>query len=243
MANLTEQDFIRCTPTQYKKGITRQIDEIISLEQAFTYSYNCKHGEHNYSGTREIYAYPHKIDELIIGHVILDQIPCYSSDFTYELNSKDNKYELILNAADKASPPHEPCKGKLDLDELVNIMHKVLSAEGKWDGTGCFHRAALYHPTTKKLILAEDIGRHNCVDRLKGHSIIHNLPIQDYFLFITARITSSLYHKIQRAGIKTIVSRSAITSTAYLSAINDNCTLAAFCRPEDERVTLFNNSL
>ncbi len=240
MANLTDQDFIRCTPTQYKKGKTRQIDEIISLEQPFTYSYNCKHGEHHYNGTREIYAYPHKLDELIIGHVVLDQVPCYTSNFTYELKFENNKYELSLNATDMPRPA--PPKVEVELEDLVSIMSNVLSADGKWDGTGCFHRAVLYHPITKELILAEDIGRHNCVDRLKGHSIINNLPIQDYFLFITARITSSLYHKIQRAGIKTIVSRSAITSTAYLSAIKDNCTLAAFCRPEDERVTLFNNS-
>ncbi len=237
MVNLSEDDFIRCNPSQYRNGSIKQIDEIISLEQPFNYSYTCAHNGTIYADTKEIYAYPHKVDELIIGHVILDQIPCYHSDFNYELVQDNNNFSLKLQS--KAKIQNEAQKCSLELKELVEIMSQVLNAKGKWDGTGCFHRAALFHPITKDIMLAEDIGRHNCVDRLKGRSIINNFSIEDYFLFITARITSSLYHKIRRAGIKTIISRSAITSTAYLSAKNDHCTLAAFCRPEDDRVTLF----
>ncbi len=241
MANLNENDFIRCNPLQYKKGNTGQIDEIISLELPFHYDYDCVHSEQVYSGSKEIYAYPHNIEELIIGHTVLDLLPCYNSDFQYELQQDGEKFSLNLQATDKCDQEHVKIlsNAAVDLEQFIQIMSKVLNAKGKWDGTGCFHRAALYHPLSEEIIIAEDIGRHNCVDRLKGHTIINNLPIEDYFLFITARITSSLYHKIRRAGIHTIVSRSAITSTAYLSAQSEHCTLAAFCRPEDERVTLF----
>ncbi len=241
MANLNESDFIRCTPLRHRNGQTKQIDEIISLEQPFYYDYSCVYAKQNFSGTKEIYAYPHKIDELIIGHTILDLLPCYNSSFSYEFSQNNEKYKLALQATDQIV--HKKFTNfdtqPKQLEKLISIMGQVLNAKGKWDGTGCFHRAALYHPTSEDIIIAEDIGRHNCVDRLKGHSIINNLPIEDYFLFITARITSTLFHKIRRAGINTIISRSAITSTAYLCAKSENCTLAAFCRPEDNRVTIF----
>ena len=122
-------------------------------------------------------------------------------------------------------------------------MKDFIAMNGKWDKTGCFHRAGLYNPTSKEFIVIEDIGRHNCVDKLKGHTVINNINISEYYLFITARITSSLYQKIRRAGINTIISRSAITSASLTSARKDDITLAAFCRPEEDRVTLFHNGM
>ncbi len=236
--------FLSIQPLRFKNGVSETIDDLVSLEKPYFFSYTCKDGENTWQGDKVLYAYPDKIEDLILGHIVLDCLPCYDSDFSFEIKNENNKYILSLEA--KKKEVDTQTKGTLaavTIDEIPVIMDNFLSCNGKWEGTGCFHRAGLYNPVTKKMIIAEDIGRHNCVDRLKGYTLLNNLKIEDYFLFITARITTSLYKKIRRAGITTIISRSAITSTPYECAIEDNCTLAAFCRPNEKRVTLFHNGM
>ncbi len=236
----THPTFTQCTPLQYKNGQLRTIDEIISPEVPCEFSYTCTYEGspvQSFSGAKTLYAYPLHLEKLILGHTVLDLLPCYSADFEHSMQQQSNAFTLQLTAKDKTHPPQNP--QKISFSKAFDTMKKVLDAQGLWDGTGCFHRAALFHPQSEELIIAEDIGRHNCVDRLKGHTLFHKLPIEEYFLFITARITTSLYQKIRRAGITHMVSRSAITSTPYQSAHAEGCTLAAFCRPEDARLTLF----
>ncbi len=241
MAELITPTFIKCTPKQYKNGTIQEISEIISPEEPCQYTYVCydktRVVEQISSGEKTLYAYPVDLEKLILGHTVLDLLPCYDSNFTQKIEVKKDVFKVTLEATKKKEIP-APIQ-KISVSTVLETMTHMLNAQGLWDGTGCFHRAALYHPQNQELILAEDIGRHNCVDRLKGHALLHNLAIEDYFLFITARITASLYQKIRRAGIKNMVSRSAITSTPFASAHEDGCTLAAFCRPEDNRVTLF----
>ncbi len=241
MAELNSSTFTKCTLQQYKHGALREIAEIISPEVPCHFTYTCRDTSQGqelvFTGEKTLYAYPVELEKLVLGHTVLDVLPCYNADFTQQIHNTDNTFKVILEAI----PKQGECAPiqKLSFAQVLETMTTMLETEGLWDGTGCFHRAALYHPEKQELILAEDIGRHNCVDRLKGHTLLHNLPIEEYFLFITARITTSLYHKIRRAGIKHMVSRSAITSTPFESARNEGCTLAAFCRPEDKRVTLF----
>ncbi len=245
-------ELLRCEPLQYKNGRLCTINEVISAEIPLSFTYVCTHQksagqEHLWQGEGQLYAYPESLPELVLGHVILDQLPCYDASFTYAIHAEEATsmphFTVNLVAKDVFSPVIEPIRATLPLHRAVQIMGEVLNAQGKWDGTGCFHRAVLYHPVTGHMLMAEDIGRHNCVDRLKGHTLMHGIDIREYFLFITARITSSLYAKIRRSGISTIISRSAITSTAYARAQAEQCTLAAFCRPEGERITLFVNGM
>ncbi len=237
----TKPEFMTCMPVQYKQGKARGISEIISPEEPCHVMYECTHTngaeQQVFSGKKTLHAYPIELEKLVLGHTVLDLLPCYDADFTYTLQQEDAAFKVKLKATDKKRVGHAP--QKLSFAKALATMGTVLDASGLWDGTGCFHRAALYHPAREEYIFAEDIGRHNCVDRLKGHTLMHNLPIEEYFLFITARITTSLYQKIRRAGITHMVSRSAITSFPYENACKDQCTLAAFCRPEDERLTLF----
>ncbi len=245
MAELIRPQFISCTPKRFKNGIVKQIQEIVSPEVPFDFSYACNFTQsegsqstqvHSFSGESRLYAYPVDVEKLVLGHTVLDILPCYDADFSMKVNRVDERYHVELQATPSQRLPVSV--QKISFAKALATMEKVLDAPGMWDGTGCFHRAALFHPVSEALILAEDIGRHNCVDRLKGHALLHNLPIEKYFLFITARITASLYDKIHRAGIRNMVSRSAITSSSYIKA-QEECTLAAFCRPEDGRLTLF----
>ncbi len=231
--------FLNCELQQYNSGNIDTISDIISNEETYTFSYNCKYNETVFQDTKTILAFPSKVEELVIGHTILDCLPCYDANFTYEISSNDKHYTLNLIAKDSEIKEN---KEKVEVlpSEYLSTMGRFLEHSGLWEGTGCFHKAALFNPQTKELHFVEDIGRHNCVDRLKGYAVINNINLSDYFIFITARITASLYAKIRRAGFTTIVSHSAVTSNSYLRAKEEDVTLIAFCRPRANKANIYN---
>ena len=90
------------------------------------------------------------------------------------------------------------------------------------------------------------IGRHNCLDRLAGWACLNGIDPAETVLFVSARITSSLYAKARRAGFSFLISRSAVTSTPVEMARQQNrlhpahpVTVVGFCRPREERLTVF----
>lgn len=90
-------------------------------------------------------------------------------------------------------------------DAIVKHMDAFLTLEGScpllWESTGCFHRAGMFDPKTGAFLrLAEDIGRHNCLDRLAGWACLNGIDPAETVLFVSARITSSLYAKARRGG-------------------------------------------
>ena len=136
-------------------------------------------------------------------------------------------------------------------DAIVKHMDAFLTLEGScpllWESTGCFHRAGMFDPNTGTFLrLAEDIGRHNCLDRPAGWACLNGIDPAETVLFVSARITSSLYAKARRAGFSFLISRSAVTSTPVEMARQQNrlhpahpVTVVGFCRPREERLTVF----
>jgi FdhD protein len=125
-------------------------------------------------------------------------------------------------------------------------MAECLRAPGLWDGTGCYHRAALLHAATGHFTrVAEDIGRHNCLDRLAGHIALSGgcarTDPAEHILFLTARVSAGLYRKARRLGVRCIVSRAAVTSASIAMALQQDVSLIGFCRPEEERLTVFSD--
>ncbi len=241
MVDTTKPSFLTCKPQHYKGSLVADFSEIISAEEpcSYIYSYTLGEGTAPICGEKTLYAYPQDWEKLVLGHTVLDVLPWYTNSLQYDVQWQDDKLKVVLEVNSASQAPKQAYVPRMTFSQVITTMDEVLSAPGLWDGTGCFHRAALYDPRSKKFIFAEDIGRHNCVDRLKGHALMQGLHLEEYFFFTTARITASLYAKLRRAGIKYMVSRAAITSTTYTRAQAEDCTVAGFCRPKEERVTLF----
>ncbi len=238
--NLEKNQYEEHTIEQYNNKETKMKEDILLCEESYTISYTCKYNDKEIQGEKTLFASPIAIDKLALGHVVLDCLPCYDADFSFDIKNDDHHCTLALEAKDKAIQK-ESQKHSINCEELLVLMEEMLNTKGKWNGAGCFHCATLYHPITKEKIVVEDIGRHNCIDRLKGHCLQNNTAIEEYFLFITARITASIYAKIRRAGISTIISKSAITGTPFERANKEDVCLVAFCRKEENsgRFTIY----
>lgn len=225
---------------QWRQGHWRDIGEVLSREERLRL-------EHP-GGTCLLWAWPHDLAPLALGHVLLDRLHQGAEDEPARLRS--GRVEFADQAGERlarvslgeelfASPPLQD-GDTVTAARLAACMNTVMGLPGMWDGTGCFHRAALIRLSTGDVRLAaEDIGRHNCLDRLAGQCCLDGLNPAGHALFVSARVTASLYAKARRMGVTVIVSRAAATSASVERALEQGVTLVGFCRSEEERLTVF----
>ena len=97
--------------------------------------------------------------------------------------------------------------------------------------TGGLHAALLVNPNGESIVLREDVGRHNAVDKVIGAALMQQLlPLSDWTLVVSGRVGYEIVQKAICAGISAIVGVSAPTSLAVELASDFGLTLLAFAR-------------
>lgn len=191
-------------------------------------------------GQTRLWAWPEDLAPLALGHVLLDI--CKGGGTLARrasVETSDNgHYRVTLHEKTAHESPLPP--PRLAAQNLFQAMRGFIEAEGQWDDTGCFHRAGVYDAQKAALLLrTEDIGRHNCLDRIGGWSAMTLTPLSDKVLLTSARITASLCGKALRAGFRVMVSRSAVTTASIALAQEHGVTLVGFARTDEKRFTVF----
>ena len=99
------------------------------------------------------------------------------------------------------------------------------------------HAAGLFDLTEGKIIkVAEDIGRHNSIDKLNGACLLEAIPTKDKALLTTGRISSEMLRKGALMGCPLIASRTSPTSLTVELAVAWNITLVGYARHGKLRV-------
>jgi len=104
--------------------------------------------------------------------------------------------------------------------------------------TGCVHSAALCDNKTI-LAFAEDIGRHNAVDKVFGSCILKNIPFSKKILLVSGRISSEIVSKCIKWGVPVVASRTSATSLALELAEDGGVTVVGFVRAN--RMNIYTN--
>lgn len=120
---------------------------------------------------------------------------------------------------------------KLDR-EMINRLPGILAEKQRvFRKTGGIHAAGLFDFTGNLLLVREDVGRHNAVDRIVGHILMNEMiGGDDYILQVSGRTGFEIVQKAAMAGIPVVSSISAPTSLAVETARAFNITLACFVR-------------
>lgn len=127
--------------------------------------------------------------------------------------------------ADPSSVPPQPMRAAPPDTEVMRARFKELFAVGsRYQDTGGVHAAAL---TDGGVLLyhAEDIGRHNAVDKVLGAALLARRPVRGLGLLVTGRISAELAHKAARADLGWVATPSIPSTLAVEVARRAGMTL------------------
>jgi FdhD protein len=126
-----------------------------------------------------------------------------------------------------------PVSWSMDAAGVASIPARLRAAQPVFDGTGGLHAAALFSRDGEVAASAEDVGRHNAVDKIVGTMFDWDrLPLDDFVLAVSGRASFELVQKACLAGIPMLVAVSAPSSLAIDLADACGITLVGFARGE-----------
>lgn len=112
---------------------------------------------------------------------------------------------------------------------IVSLPEKVMQQQKIFGYTGGLHASALFTLDGNFILLREDVGRHNALDKLIG-AMAESLPLAQNILFLSGRASFELIQKASMAGIPMVVAVGAPSSLAIQLAKETNITLIGFLR-------------
>jgi FdhD protein len=122
--------------------------------------------------------------------------------------------------------------GTFALERLLQLPDQLRASQRLFHTTGGLHAAGLLLPGADELEVAEDVGRHNAVDKLVGRMFLADgLPLTDSCLVVSGRAGFEIVQKAAAAGIALVASISAPSSLAVEVAELTGITLVGFLRP------------
>lgn len=222
---------------QFRGGVWRSFKDIVTEERTVTVKW--EDPSSGTAGKTALRAWPHDLPALAAGHVLLEKTDRAAPKRAIVTQTGDRAFLVSLEpapCAPTAASQFRPLHPEIPL----RAMRAFITAPSRWDATGCFHQAGVFDPWTNALVVrTEDIGRHNCLDRLAGWANANGTDFADKVLLVSARLTGSLAAKALRAGFPVLVSRSAVTTEAVDMVREAGAALIGFARAEEDRFTLF----
>ncbi|MCW4003933.1 MAG: formate dehydrogenase accessory sulfurtransferase FdhD [Candidatus Bathyarchaeota archaeon] len=200
---------------------------------------------------------PTNIKELAVGHLLSEGI-IKSIEEIVEVTEKENactvKLKPNVNVEDRISisrlharvipsacgsgSPYQ-YKGKIPIvTSNLTVAAKIVFESVNqlnfkaqvFRQTGGVHAAAIYKGDGSLIAMAEDVGRHNAVDKVIGMAALGKIDFAECFLALSGRISGDVAFKAAKVGLPIVASLSAALSSGITTAKESNVTIAGFVR-------------
>jgi len=124
-----------------------------------------------------------------------------------------------------------PATARVAPKTILSLGEALRRAQGTFETTGALHAAALFAEDGELLRLAEDVGRHNAVDKVLGAELLAGrVPLGGGVLFLSGRVAFELVQKAALAGVAVVAGIGGPTSLAIELAESAGLTLLGFVR-------------
>jgi len=117
-----------------------------------------------------------------------------------------------------------------NLNKILELPEKLRLEQVSFKYTGGLHASALFNDEGNIVLLREDVGRHNALDKVIGALLDENLS--EYGLILSGRVSFELMQKAAMAGIQLVCAIGAPSSLAVDMAIQFNMTLIGFLKSD-----------
>jgi FdhD protein len=114
---------------------------------------------------------------------------------------------------------------------LQDLPAKIRAKQETFDKTGGLHAAAIFDTKGNLVVLREDVGRHNAVDKVLGYAFLNELyPLKNHVLLVSGRASFEIMQKALAGRIPVVAAVSAPSSLAVEFAAESGQTLVGFLR-------------
>lgn len=132
-----------------------------------------------------------------------------------------------------------PAGPPIALAALLDAMRALRSRQPLHELTGATHAAGWAQPDGQLVLVREDVGRHNALDKLVGALAKAGLPAGSGLVVVSSRASFEMVQKTASAGVPVLAAVSAPTALAVRLAQDAGLTLAGFVR--DDKATLYSH--
>lgn len=121
----------------------------------------------------------------------------------------------------------------IDAGVLYHLPYLLREGQNLFDSTGGLHAAGLFDRQGHLLVVKEDVGRHNALDKLIGHALLEgNLPLNEHILLLSGRACFELIQKAVMAGFPIVAAVGPPSSLAIQLAQESGITLIGFLKAQ-----------
>ena len=196
---------------------------------------------------------PMQLEALVVGYLWMEKVIADLAEVArVEISAVDGRAEVTLTHAvtlpteriltsgcgggitfriDHRLFPRLQSRLRVQAADLGARMKDLFDAGVHYQRSRGIHGAALAD-SERLLVVAEDVGRHNAVDKVKGEALLRGIPTEERLLISTGRISSEMLLKAARMGVPVVASRTSPTEMAVALAEQLGVTVCGYVRSD-----------